>query len=211
MSKSTMLCFALLSVLLASPISAGVEQQKVSRLPALPQPLDPSLKERFDKRHAMGGAVINLTLTQGHAPKIANASEVMAFAIRFDAKTPRNLRELTIFRTAQIVGSDYELNQHTPMMKMCGYSAEQIAQVATWQSSKLFDDKQRAVLAYVEQMAHGGNVDDTTFANLAKFFTPQEIVELTYTVSTYYGTGLVTKALKIEVETDGRLTVAGKC
>ena len=27
----------------------------------------------------------------------------------------------------------------------------------------------------------------------------------------HYGTGLFTKALKIEIETDGRLTVAGKC
>jgi len=211
MRKSTMLCFAVLGVLLAGPISAAEEQQKVSRLPPLPQPLDPILKENFDKRHAMGGAVINLTLTQGHAPKFARAASAMASTIRFDATTPRSMRELAIYRTAEIVGSDYELNQHTPMMKMCGYSGEQIAQVATWQNSKLFDDKQRAVLAYVEQMAHGGTVDDPTFANLAKFFTPQEIVEITYTVSTYYGTGLVTKALKIEIETDGRRTVAGKC
>ena len=71
----------------------------------------------FDKRHAMGGAVINLTLTQGHAPKFAKASETTAFTIRFDAVTPRSQRELAIFRTAEIVGSDYELNQHTPMMK----------------------------------------------------------------------------------------------
>ncbi len=165
----------------------------------------------FDKRHAMGGAVINLTLTLGHAPKVDKASESNAFTIRFEATTPRSLRELAIFRTAEIVGSDYELNQHTPMMKMCGYSGEQITQVANWQSSNLFDDKERAVLAYVEQMAHGGTVDDPTFASLAKFFTPQEIVEITYTVSTYYGTGLLTKALKIEVEIDGRLTLAGKC
>jgi hypothetical protein len=60
-------------------------------------------------------------------------------------------------------------------------------------------------------MAHGGNVDDATFAELAKFFTPQEIVEISYTVGNYYSTGLLTKALKIEVETDGRLTVPGKC
>jgi alkylhydroperoxidase family enzyme len=211
MRKSTILCVALLSLLPAGPFSAAEEQQRVSRLPPLPQPLDPALQEMFDKRHAMGGAVINLTLTQGHAPKFAKASETTAFTIRFDAVTPRSLRELAIFRTAEIVGSDYELNQHTPMMQMCGYSREQIAQVATWQSSKLFDDKQRALLSYVEQTAHGGNVDDATFAALAKFFTPQEIVEITFTVGSYYATGLFTKALKIEIETDGRLTVAGKC
>ena len=35
----------------------------------------------------------------------------------------------------------------------------------------------------------------------------EEIVEITYTVGSYYATGLVIKALRIEVETDGRLTV----
>jgi 4-carboxymuconolactone decarboxylase len=211
MRKSMMLCFALLSLLLTGPIWAADVEQKVSRLPPLPQPLDPILKDMFEKRSAIGGTVINLTLVRGHAPKFAKAAEVSAYTIRFDATTPRNLRELAIYRTAQIVGSDYEINQHTPLMKMCGYSGEQIAQVATWQSSKLFDDKQLALLAYVEQMAHGGAVDDAAFANLAKFFTSQEIVEITFTVGNYYGTGLFAKALKIEVESDGRLTVAGKC
>jgi alkylhydroperoxidase family enzyme len=211
MRNLAMLVITLLSLLSTDFFSIAQEQQKVSRLPPLPQPLDPTLQEMFDKRRAMGGSIINLTLTQGHAPRVAKASQTTAFTIRFDAVTPRNLRELAIFRTAEIVGSDYELNQHTPMMKMCGYSEEQIVQVAVWQSSKLFDEKQRALLAYVEQVAHGGNVDDGTFAALARFFTPQEIVEITFTVGSYYSTGLFTKALKIELETDGRLTVAGKC
>jgi alkylhydroperoxidase family enzyme len=59
--------------------------------------------------------------------------------------------------------------------------------------------------------AHGGNVDDATFAGLSQHFSPQEIVEITMTVGSYYSTGLFTKALRIEVEQDGRLTVAGKC
>jgi alkylhydroperoxidase family enzyme len=135
----------------------------------------------------------------------------MAFTIRFDALTPRALLELAILRTAQIVGSDYEINQHKPLMKLCGYSEPQIAALESWRASPLFDEKQRAVLGYVEQMAHGGDVDDATFAALARFFIPQEIVEITYTVGSYYANGLLTKALRIETETDGRLTVAGKC
>jgi alkylhydroperoxidase family enzyme len=96
-------------------------------------------------------------------------------------------------------------------MKLCGYSDAQIAAVPSWRGSPLFDDKQRALLAYVEQVAHGGNVDDATFAALSKQFSSQEIVEITMTVGSYYSTGLFTKALRIEVEQDGRLTVAGKC
>jgi alkylhydroperoxidase family enzyme len=96
-------------------------------------------------------------------------------------------------------------------MKMCGYSDQQIAEVADWRRSTFFDDKQRAMLAYVEQMANGGNVDDPTFADLSRFFTPQQIIEISYAVGSYYSTGLLTKALKIQVETDGRLTVPGEC
>ncbi len=188
-----------------------VEHQQISRLPPLPQPLDPILQEMFDKRRAHGGAIINLQLATGHAPKFTRAASAMAFTIRFDAKTPRRVLELIIMRTAQIVGSTYEINQHIPLMKMCGYSDAQIAALPAWQASSLFDDQERATLRYVEQMAHGGDVDDPTFAGLQKFFTTQEIVEITYTVGSYYANGLLTKALRIQVENDGRETVAGKC
>jgi 4-carboxymuconolactone decarboxylase len=208
MRRSVMM--GVLGLLLVGPLAAQ-EQQQVSRLPPLPQPLDPIMQEMFDKRRAMGGAIINLQLTTGHAPKFSRAAAAMAFTIRFDAVTPRRLLELVILRTAEIVGSDYEINQHKPLMKLCGYSDAQIAATASWRASSLFDDKQRAVLGYVEQMAHGGDVDDATFADLSKFFTPQEIVEITYTVGSYYANGLLTKALRIEIEKDGRLTVAGKC
>jgi len=205
------MCCMLSSLVMAMPFASAQEQTSISRLPPLPQPLDPILQDMFDKRRAMGGAVINLTLTTGHAPKFARASGTMAFAIRFETSTPRRLIELVIFRTAQIVGSEYELNQHRPLMKMCGYNDQQINEVSDWRRSTFFDDKQRAVLGYVEQMANGGNVDDQTFAELSRVFTPQQIVEISYAVGTYYGTGLLTKALKIQLETDGRLTVPGEC
>ena len=211
MHKRNSMCCALLGLVIATPFAFAEEQASISRLPPLPQPLDPILQDMFDKRRAMGGAIINLTLTTGHAPKFARASGVMALTIRFETSTPRRLIELVIFRTAQIVGSNYELNQHAPLMKMCGYSNQQMAEVADWRRSKFFDDKQRAALGYVEQMANGGNVDDPTFAELSRFFTSQQIIEISYTVGTYYSTGLLTKALRIQPETDGRLTVPGEC
>ena len=54
-------------------------------------------------------------------------------------------------------------------------------------------------------------VDDVTYNQFAKFFNPQEIVEITLAIGTYYSTGLLTKALRVKVETDGRGAVRGKC
>src|SRR6266581_2588142 len=50
----------------------------------------------------------------------------------FDTKTPRPLVELAILRTAQLWEGDYEMNQHRPMMRACGYTPQQIEAVGYW-------------------------------------------------------------------------------
>jgi len=183
----------------------------VARVPAVQEnSTDPDLKAMFDNARKRGGQVINLSLIRGNAPKLARAASAMAYAIRFDTKTPRSLVELAILRTAHLWAGDYELNQHRPMMRACGYTPQQIEAVGNWRASTLFDERQRALLAYVDQAARG-DVDDATFAEFEKFFDAQEIVEITITVDTYVGTALFTRALRIKIEDDGRLTAIGKC
>ena len=183
----------------------------IARVPAVQEnSTDPDLKAMFDNARKRGGQVINLSLIRGNAPKLAKAASALAYAIRFDTKTPRPLVELAILRTAHLWAGDYELNQHRPMMRACGYTPQQIEAVANWRGSTLFNDRQRALLAYVDQAARG-DVDDATFAEFEKFFDAQEIVEITITVDTYVGTALFTRALRVKIEDDGRLTAIGKC
>ena len=73
MYKLNATCCMLLGLVMAAPFVFAEEQVPISRLPPLPQPLDPILQDMFDKRRTMGGAVINLILTTGHAPKFARA------------------------------------------------------------------------------------------------------------------------------------------
>jgi alkylhydroperoxidase family enzyme len=181
--------------------------RQVSRLPPLPDISgDPIVQSLFEDTRARGGEIINLHLVMAHAPKIALASRAMASTLRYDALTPRDIRELVIVRTAQIVGSEYELNQHRPMALAAGISQAKLDAIANWRASTLFDARERALLAYVEAVAGGGEVDELTWRVFARHFTPGEIVELTVMIGNYYGTGLVTRALKIEVEDDGRKT-----
>ena len=207
----TSILFALLTGLLcAVPLHAA--EGPIARLPAVQDPpADPDAKAMFDNARSRGSAILNLSLIRAHAPKLARPSQAVAYAIRFNTVLPRSLIELAIMRTAQIMNADYEINQHRPMMVGCGYTPGQLASLASWRSGSLFDEKQRAVLAYVEQAVPSGNVDDATFAELVRLFTPQEIVELTMTIGNYVGTAIFVKALKIKPEDDGRLTVQGKC
>jgi alkylhydroperoxidase family enzyme len=220
MSRLNLYLAILVAVVFAMPLYGGdtpakdasVTDASVSRLPALADPTDPYLKDMFAKIRAKGGEPLNIHLVQGFAPALAKARLDMAYALRYDAVTSPLLRELAILRTGQILHSDYELDQHVPIAKACGITDAQIAALPDWPTSELFDEKQRALLAYTEALnTHGGDVDDTTYAAFAKQFTPREIVELTITVVTYYGTGQFTKALRVKPESDGRQAAKGNC
>jgi alkylhydroperoxidase family enzyme len=202
----------LIPVTFMAAAPAATKDTSVSRLPALPDPSDPYLKEMFAKVRAKGGQPLNIHLVQGFAPKLARARLDMAYALRYDVVTPALLREMAILRIGQILNSEYELDQHVPLAKVCGVTDAQIAALPDWRASALFDEKQRALLGYTEAVAlHGGEVDDATYAAFAKQFSPQEIVEITITIITYYGTGQLTKALKVKVETNGARSAPPKC
>jgi alkylhydroperoxidase family enzyme len=209
MRRSGLCAGIIIAVLLALPIHA--QDAAVSRLPPLPDPTDPYLKEMFAKVRAKGGQPLNIHYVQAFAPKLARIKLDLAYALRYDVITPAPFRELAIVRTAQILHSDYELEGHVALAKSCGITQAQIDALPKWRDSDLFDAKQRALLAYTEAVDHGGDVDDATYDAFAKEFSPQEIVELTITIVTYYGTGQLTKALKVNLENDGRTAAPAKC
>src|SRR6266852_4618118 len=112
MKKPLLLAGLVLACLLV-PLHA---QEPISRLPAVADPpSDPVLRQLFDDTRARGGQILNLHLTLGNAPKMAQARRAIAYALRYDAETPRLLREIAILRTGQLMDADYELNQHIPM------------------------------------------------------------------------------------------------
>jgi alkylhydroperoxidase family enzyme len=129
---------------------------------------------------------------------------MMAQAIRYDSIVPRPLRELTILRTAQLMGGHYEVHQHETAALTCGYSQSQMDALADWRPSNLFSEKERALLAYVDRAVLAkGEVDETIFAELALFFSAREIVEITIIAANYMGTAVLTNALRVRIDEPG--------
>jgi alkylhydroperoxidase family enzyme len=211
--QRSIVALALMMGVLMSVQIVEAQEAPISRLPRVPeQPSDPDTLAAFNTIRARGGQLINLHLTLGHAGKIFHARQMLTLAMRFDAVTSRALRELTIMRTAQIGGSHYEMAQHAPIALACGYTQAQLDGLDKWQQPGLFVDKDRALLAYVDQVVgRNGDVDDAVFENLARFFTPREIVELTITATQYVTTGLLTRSLRIKPESDGRRAAPNRC
>jgi alkylhydroperoxidase family enzyme len=175
-------------------------REQVSRLPPLPDPLPAAVEELFAERIRRSGRILNIHHTFGHAPKLSWASMQMAMALRFETSTPRLYIEIAIVRAAQLARGIYELQQHKPMLLAEGFALAKLDALENWRASTLFDDKERALLAYVDQMADHGNVADRTFETLERFFTPTQIMELSFAVGSYYGTALIMNALQIKLE-----------
>jgi alkylhydroperoxidase family enzyme len=185
---------------------AGVTSDKpadkpIARIePVPPNPSDPILTAMFDGIRSRGAEPLNMHRTLGNAPKVFKAYVDLAYALRAAATVPREYRELIILRTTYLAGGDYEIAQHRPMALSCGMTRPQLDSIANWKKSKLFDERQRAILAYADEMAAQKGVSEATFTQLSKFFSTQEIVELTITAGFYTAASRVTKALDVRLE-----------
>ena len=85
-------------------------------------------------------------------------------------------------------------------------SLEKFQALPDRRSSPLFQDRERAALAYVEEATKARRVSDATFATLRKHFSEREIVELTWlnALENYYN--LIN--LSLEIEQDGLCAIA---
>ena len=189
------------------------DRGKVSRLPALPLPLDPISREMFDEQISRGGHILNMHLVNAHAPKIARARRHVTFALRNECKASRKIREMAIVRTAVLVKQQYEINHHIPLSLAAGVTQAQLdALQGDWKAKRdIFSPAEAAALDYIDCLIERrGDIPDAVFDEFAKHYSPQEILELTHTSNNYYGTGVFIRAMRIELDPADRTTAPGK-
>lgn len=172
--------------------------------PADPDPRDPIVSEILAQARRRGYVHTNLYLTLARAPKMLRAWVALIWPLRDDSETPRPLRELMIMRIAQLAGARYEWAHHRRMALEHGVPEDKLRDLAGWADSERFGDRERAVLAYADAIARGGEVADAAFEPVRERFTDAEIVELTLTASIYVGAARLLRALEIEPEDEVR-------
>jgi len=161
---------------------------------------NPVLQKRLE---ALWGRPVNLYRALGNHPALAAAWTEFANAVRHDSKTPRALRELMILRTAQIARSEYEWAHHLRMARKAGVSEARIAALAGWRGSKEFDPGERAALALTEAVM-ACNVTDDVHAEVKRYFSDAEFVELSLTAGFYAMVSRMLDAMRVELDEDVR-------
>lgn len=158
---------------------------------------DPILSEIFAHILARRGHILNIHQVVAHSPRMLRAQAAYASSLREDSILPRDLQELLILRVAQINDSEYEQTVHRPIALACGASQDKIEALPAWRNSSVFDARERSGLAFVEQGAASGEIDDAVFAAATGHFSPRELVEMGALVAWYVGNSRFVRMMRI--------------
>ena len=155
------------------------------RIPYIEEQDHPELAPLIARIKAERGKLLDLYKVMLHSPAVMEGWLGFFTAIRQKTKLDGRCRELAILRVAILNRADYEYNAHVPFALKEGASEAQLAALADWQASPLFDAAERAVLAYTDSMTRDIQVPDALFEEVRRHFDAQELVELTATIAGY--------------------------
>jgi len=133
------------------------------------------------------------------------------FALPPDQATVKlddQLRELALMRVGYTRASRFVYSQHCKAARHLGVAEAKIAAVPYWHVSDVFDERERAVLAWTDDLIlQDGRINDRVFEALHAHLDDAEILELTYRALTYNLHALCCKALRLEYDdVDDRIT-----
>ena len=164
-------------------------------LPSRESLTDDEQRRRWD-RLAERGPVLNVFRLFLVNPEI----ELNALRLWQASGLSPRAREIVILRCAFVRQSTYEWHQHVRIALREGLSAAEIDAVRDWQTSTAFSEDERALLAYVDELASVPRPADTMFAALAAQRSPAEVLGVTMLITTYFQLAHVMAALDLETE-----------
>lgn len=169
----------------------------MTRVPYVEEEDRPELTPLVARIKAERGRVSELYRVLLHSPAVMEGWLGLFTAIRQKTKLRGSYRELAILRVAILNRADYEYQAHLPFALKEGARAEQIAALAAWQASAVFDATERAVLGYTDAMTKDIQVSDALFAEVQKHFDAQDLVELTAVIAGYNLVSRFLEAMRI--------------
>ena len=108
--------------------------------------LTPDLRERMDAAFERNGYYPNAQRTLAHRPEVAKAVQDLQKAIGSSATVPMQTMFMVAELTSKIAGCRHCQSHAAKNLAKHGADAEKIKAIWEYQTSELFDDKERAAL-----------------------------------------------------------------
>jgi alkylhydroperoxidase family enzyme len=173
----------------------------MARIRLLEKPeVAPAFKEMYERSEEQGRPVLNVVKLLANCPQIGPEYFRFAGSILRGENVPMKLRELATLRVGKLNGSDYEFDHHIPLGLRGGLSRDQIDGLGDWEGSSLFDDEERLVLRFTDEMARDNAVSDETFGLLRERFSEHDVLELALVIGYFLMLCRILVAFRVENE-----------
>lgn len=143
----------------------------------------PGLEELYGNLKKEFGRVLNFAKVMAHRPDALKAFfHFYATAVDQGTIEPR-YKQLAYLKASLANGCRYCIEEHTALAKGTGVSVRQIGEIDSYQFSSAFSEKEKATLAYAEQVTRDArSVRESDLEKLRRHYTEDEIVELTLVI-----------------------------
>ncbi len=171
-----------------------------ARVPLPPlEDAEPEVRKLFDAFMRERGNVPNLFRAASLRPQIVLTLFAHLRAVTGPGEVPVLLKELLTVRVSQLNSCSYCLASHTALSRKYGASDAQLSALADGQFAE-FEPGWRAALAFADAMTPShGDVTDEIYAELARWWTPPQIVEITSVIGFFNYFNRFAEALRIPV------------
>jgi 4-carboxymuconolactone decarboxylase len=112
------------------------------------------------------------------------------------------LREIAIVRVGLLCGSDYEVQQHEAICRKLGMTEALITAVHEGPDAAAFDDLQRLVISYTDDVVRNVRARDTTFDPLNAQLGAKQLTELTMAIGFYMMVSRFLETFDVDLEAD---------
>ena len=157
----------------------------------------PEVRERLEGMET----VLNVFRAAALSPDTFAPVMDLAGAALTKMEIERSLKELAFLRTAYLSGAQYEWTQHVPLAKEAGLSDAQIDALNRGLAGEdLFDDRERLVVQFTDELILGVHVSEPTFERMREAFPPRQIAELIFSIGNYMMQSRAMVALELPID-----------
>ncbi|MDA8743543.1 carboxymuconolactone decarboxylase family protein [Rubripirellula amarantea] len=166
-----------------------VDPLQLDEAPEDSKPLLKSIEKKF-------GRSLNLFSTLAHQPDVLGGVTQINDGLQNDL--PAKFRELAYYKASQLNPCDYCSHYHRQAALKAGLSEEQLDSMNA-DALDLFDEQERAVLQYADQLTQTANVDSNVVEKVKTFLDDRQLVTLAAAVALANFTNRVNHGLAIEL------------
>lgn len=137
--------------------------------------------------------------TLAHQPAFFEAYMQLGITAMGSASLGLRERELLILRTGWLCGAPYQFGEHVISGKAAGLTDEDIARIKQGSAAEGWNERDHGLLKAAEELHADAMISEETWASLAAWLTPGELIELMMIVGHYHLTAFVQNSLRFAI------------